>query len=139
MKVKYRFEYNGNPVYVSIHFTELVTESGFVSSITDKATEEDKQLIGLLTGCKGVVGGGLMSSISLDSYRVTCARGAAFEREDVLLAMLEIMKIWFSISLAQELEWEQLPTLRSDLACKKCPACQAEQEREMRELDSLTW
>lgn len=125
---KYRFEYNGNPEYVTLHVTErLLDADGFVSRLCSEGiTSPISELLNLLNGCDGV------EDANIRPYSITAKRGTAFERDEVLNALLEVFKIWFKVQGIETLGWTQLPTLRSDISAVQCTGCRKEQQQEMR-------
>ncbi len=136
--MKWRFEWNGNPDYVTLHVTERVAD-GFVSDMISGATEKDRSLLSIM---RGVVGA---EDVSLRDYSVTIKRGAAFDRDDVLRSALELLLMHLRLSgiLNDDDPVEQLPTLRSDILSIKCHACLEDEQREMestmREWDTLEY
>lgn len=120
--MKYRFEYNGNPEYVTLHVTEQVAERFYHRTSSD-ATDSELMLAAAISGVPGVL------EVSLDKYSVTCAHGLAFSHDDVLKGIVEVLKSFIGFGQV----WEQLPTLRSDINMHQCPACMAEQNAMMRE------
>jgi hypothetical protein len=118
--MKYRFEYNGNPEYVTLHLTHKLIESTYVSNSCEGTIEEENLRI-ILNGVDGVV------EASLHPYEITIKYGMAFEREDILRGTLEITKMYLYSQGISDQEWEQLPTLRSDILSHICKQCEAEQ------------
>jgi hypothetical protein len=131
--MKYRFEWNGNPDYVTLHITERLAD-GYVSATIVGASDKDKYTLGLLNGALGA------EEVSLRDYSVSIKRGAAFDRDDVLKSALEILLMHLRMSgiVNDDDTVEQLPTLRSDILQIKCSDCVREERREM-ELSMRTW
>lgn len=137
--MKYRYEYNGNPEFVTLHVTEKLIEEGFgyVSDMIEAKTQELAELHNLLKGAKGAV------EVSIRPYEVTTKRGRAFDRDEVLDSLRDILRAWLSLSRGISEEWEQLKTLRSDITMIQCESCREEQRREiarsMRDFDTLEY
>jgi hypothetical protein len=131
--MKYRYEYNGNTEYVTLHLTEALISCDFLSKFASNATAEDNFRLGLFEVVKGV------TDITLRRYSVTAKRGAAFDRDAILDSLLEIARMIFS----WEESWTALPTLRSDINYHMCEQCVAERNREaaiaMRDFDALDY
>lgn len=134
--ISYRYEYNGNSEYVTLHVTHKLTESDFVNKNVD-GTLGDRELLAVMSRVVGA------SEVSIRPYEVALHRGAAFERDEVLDAAWETLKMWLSTQGIDCSDAIQKPTIRSDISVMQCPECQAEQDREMarsmRDLDSLGW
>jgi hypothetical protein len=134
--MRYRYEYNGNPDYVTLHVTERLIDEKFVCD-TVEGGEESSQLRALLLGCVGVI------EISLHPYDISAKRGSAFDRDEVLDSLRDTLKAWLSLKGVSEEGWEQLKTIRADISMMQCSACREEQQREMaramRDFDTLDY
>ena len=127
MKLRYRFEYCGNPDYVELHVTEKLTEDRYVSYSVEIGKETKSELLSLLMGTAGV------TEASIRPYSCSAQRGSAFDRETVLKNLLETVVMWLKVSNGvQEIELEQLPTLRTDVRQHLCPECERIQQEEMK-------
>jgi hypothetical protein len=122
--MKYRFEKMPNKSCVVLHVTSRLAESKWVSD-TSPGTAEENELRSVLEGTLGV------TEIKLEPYEITAFKGAAFTFEEVAHALLEQLKMWLVLKGEDVEHLEQLPTLRTDILCMKCPECQRIEDEEM--------
>lgn len=137
--MKYRFEYNGNPDYVTLHVTERLIESDYVSGSSYMFGKDiparDQELYTLMHGVPGVEDGSALGDITIRPYSVGCQRGKAFDRDEVLASVLERLQMILTMRgvLRAGESLEKLPTLRTDLDNNQCHECRAENERAWKE------
>ena len=127
--MKFRYEFNGNHEYVTLHVTERLIDSDFYNK-TIKVMRDDpkaRELLTLMSGARGV------QEVSIRPYEITARRGSAFDRLEVLDSLRDQLKIWFEVQGLRE-DWTQLPTLRSDILGHQCAQCAQEQAELMRRL-----
>ena len=91
LEINYRFEYNGNPEFVTLHLTERLTEQDFANEIVEAKDQDTRTLYVILKGSRGA------AEISLRPYSVTIKRGTAFDRDEALGAALENLKTYFAV------------------------------------------
>jgi hypothetical protein len=130
--MKYRFQYCGNPEYVTLHVSFRLTDNRYVSTSIRTDETRDAELLALIQGVDGVDG-----EANFHPYEVTVKRGAAFTREEVLKHLLATVVFWGKAAgrVADDEELIQEPTIRQDIAVKMCPECQALHDEAMKQLD----
>jgi hypothetical protein len=130
--MKYKFQYCGNPQYVSLHTSFRLTDSRYVSSSLTPTNHRDSELLALILGVDGVDG-----EANFHPYEVTVKRAATFERDIVLINLLKTIVFWGQAAglVTEGEEQIQGPTIRQDIAIKMCPQCQEIHDEAMRQLE----
>lgn len=127
---QYRFEFNGNPEYTTVHVSERLTDQPYSVSQTfmhkGRYTQEDMNLYALLMSVEGV------TEIRIGKYNVSIKRGCVYSKQEICESVIEAIKGWVKMQTGVT-DWKQQPTYRQDLAIVQCPECVAEQERAIRE------
>jgi hypothetical protein len=133
--INYRYEYCGNSEYVELHVTVRLTDEEYAVSRHGYKTEYNEQdtfRIGLIYSVSGV------TEARMNNYSIVAKRGAAFERDQILDGLLEVVKMLYPGD-----KFHQLKTLRNDINFHQCAQCIEEQNREiaatMRDLDTLDY
>jgi hypothetical protein len=130
--MRYRFEYNGNPEYVTVHVDKWLTDK-YVSTLVEGDTE-GKELMNDINSAKGVDNDVIGSSIH--SYSVTVKVAMAFDRLEVLEGVLATIVVWLQAKgiIAENEELVRGEDIRNDIKVMQCPECARIQEEEMRGL-----
>jgi hypothetical protein len=132
----FRFEYFPNQASIDIHLSEEVVESYTSITFSDKWSNEIHLLHSLVKGCKGV------TEVSFKPYSIHIQRAAVFSKETVAMNVIEALKQYFDLQ-GISTDWEQLPTIRTDIACTQCPNCKAEKDAAMEdmmdEFETMDW
>lgn len=136
--MKYRFEWNGNPDYVTLHVGVKLIEGNFVSRDgVCSGTDDEHTLMALMKGVPGVI------EVNLRPYSITLKRALVFDRDEVLMAALEPLRLWLEMQgkIEPGEKFEQGKTIREDIQMILCPECKRLQDEEIarcwREIDSL--
>ena len=136
--MKYKFEHNGNPDYVSVHFESiLVTRHVSNSTLThENGTEEERNLYALIATCKGVSNSSPLEGIVIDPYRVCVRKAEVFEAKTVCMTVLDAVVGWLRMTggIEDGEELIQLPTLHSNVQQMQCIECQMVRDREIAKL-----
>lgn len=103
---KYRYQYNQNPEYVTVHVDgERLIYTSFINDAV-RGFQKDNDLHKTLLAVPGV------EEINIHPYSVTARIGRAFDRTDILDDLLDIL-IWNSKS--EKIDIIKLPTIDSEL------------------------
>ena len=127
--MQYCYEVFPNPASLVIHVSEQITSDIFISQLHDIEEESVRLLYSLLTATKGVI------AVRLSPYKIHIDRGACFSHQTVGENVVATFRMWCESHFIDDCEeWIQQPTIRTDIRCKMCPACQAIQDAEMESL-----
>jgi len=133
--MRYRFEYNGNPDFVTLHVSKrLIAERYACLSLSDSLSPETVELLQLIASVDGVDGGSI--SVSIQPYSVCVAYAKAFTSLEVLESLLATVMIYLQsrFMIAENEPLVKGEDIRSDIKNMMCPECQRIQEAEMKEL-----